>query len=125
MQILLIEPDRVLADAYQQALSPVGDVFVSYNGQQAIELIDQMEQLALIVLELQLPGHNGIAFLQELRSYADTQHTPVIIQSYMRQPLAEELDAICEAFGVRQWLYKPDTSLSELCNTAKAYQAVL
>lgn len=113
-----------MADTYQQALGRMGDVFVAHSGQRAIELIDQMEQPSLVILELQLPGLNGIAFLQELRSYADTSQTPVIIQSYMQTPPIEEMDVIREAFGVRQWLYKPRTSLKELYSAAKAYQGL-
>ena len=114
MRILLIEPDSVLAQTYRQALTDMAEVHSAQNGQQAIELIDDIGQLDLIILELQLPGLNGIVFLQELRSYADTQHTPVIIQSYMHEPSTEDLDVIREAFGIGQWLYKPRTTLGDL-----------
>lgn len=124
MQILLIEPDRVLAAAYQQALTPIGAVTTASDGQQAIEAIDQLGLVDLIIMELQLPGLNGIAFLQELRSYADTQQTPVVVQSYMRPPVADELDVITEAFGVREWLYKPQTSLQQLQKLAQTYQVL-
>ena len=50
MRILLIEPDSVLAQTYRQALTDMAEVHSAQNGQQAIELIDDIGQLDLIIL---------------------------------------------------------------------------
>lgn len=120
MHILLIEPDVLLAQTYQKSLQKQGfTVFVAYAGQEAIDVADQMPRIDCIVLEVQLPGLNGIAFLQELRSYDDFMDVPAIINSYMSPPRQDELEVITRTFGVRRWLYKPTTSLGQLTESIR------
>ena len=53
-KILLIEPDKILADIYQNALSSTGlNVEKAYNAQQGIILADN-ENPDLVICELQL-----------------------------------------------------------------------
>ena len=115
MQILLIEPDIVLAKAYKTMLETQGHkVRIAQTGQAAIEAADTMPGIDCVLLEMQLPGLNGVAFLQELRSYHDFMRVPVIINSYMRPPHAAELQVVTETYGVVQWLYKPQLTLTKL-----------
>lgn len=50
------------------------------GAQLAIEILDT-SKVDLILLDIMLPGGNGLAFLQELRSFDDTRHVPVLIIS--------------------------------------------
>jgi two-component system phosphate regulon response regulator PhoB len=69
--ILLIEPDRLLAEIYQRALSSEGhNVVVCAGAQSAILSADQSTP-DLVILELQLVEHSGIEFLYEFRSYSE------------------------------------------------------
>ena len=113
--ILFIEPDRVLAETYYEALTSAGhSVVVTPSAQTAIMVADEINP-DIIVLELQLIEHSGIEFLYELRSYLDWQNIPVIIQTQVppgefndnRQLLKEQL-------GIAEYLYKPQTSLQQL-----------
>jgi DNA-binding response OmpR family regulator len=114
-QILLIEPDRVLAESYVPALMHAGhDVQAAGSAQAAIMSADVI-QPDLVILELQLVEHSGIEFLYEFRSYTDWQQVPVIIQSQV--PPAEFADSwqlLHDELGVRGYLYKPRTSLTQL-----------
>lgn len=114
--VLLIEPDRILADQYQQALEAV-DITVSRanDGHRAIAMIDK-QLPAVVILELQLGTHNGIEFLYELRSYTDSAALPVVILSDV------EPESVRQAIGYKQLqiaahLYKPQTSLARLQQT--------
>jgi DNA-binding response OmpR family regulator len=113
--ILLIEPDRLLATTYGQALTAAGhQVVAAATAQAGIQAADAMAP-ALVILELQLVEHSGIEFLYEFRSYTDWQAIPVLVHSnvppgefnHSRQLLREEL-------GVQTYLYKLHTSLREL-----------
>lgn len=65
-QVLLIEPDKLLAKTYQAALKTSGHkVRVASNSQDAINIADKTTP-DIVVMELQLVGHSGIEFLYEL-----------------------------------------------------------
>jgi DNA-binding response OmpR family regulator len=115
MNILLVEPDKVLAKTYAALLQGDGHTLIwSPNAQQAIFAADELKP-DLVLLELQLVSHSGIEFLYEFRSYQDWQTIPVIILSHV--PPAEFLDShelLQRELGVVEYLYKPHTTLSKL-----------
>ncbi len=114
-EILLIEPDRLLAESYVQALQSAGHEVNAASGAQAAILAADAIRPDLVILELQLVEHSGIEFLYEFRSYPDWQNVPVLIQSHV--PGAEFNDnwqLLKDELGVRDYLYKPRTSLSRL-----------
>lgn len=115
MQVLLIEPDAVLAATYKQALEAIdARVMIAQGAQEAMFAIDEALP-DVIVMEMQLPGSNGIAFLQELRSYGDLTHIPVIIHAMHMPQNARTVKAImARDFGVHIWLYKPKTTIQAL-----------
>lgn len=114
-RILLIEPDRQLADIYAQALRvDAHTVQTCATAQQAIHGTDE-QQPDVIILELQLVEHSGIEFLYELRSYPEWQAIPVLIHTHV--PPGEFADnwQLCkEQLNVTNFLYKPHTSLAAL-----------
>jgi DNA-binding response OmpR family regulator len=113
--VLVIEPDRLLAASYHQALTSAGHTVIVCAGAQAAIMAADHSRPDLVILELQLVEHSGIEFLYEFRSYVDWQTIPVILQTQVppaefngnRQLLTGEL-------GVATYLYKPQTSLRQL-----------
>lgn len=84
-QVLLAEDNA--ADVYliREALrehSVNCDLRVAPDGQEVLEVLtndaSQLEQLKLIILDLNLPRHDGIEILERLRSTA-LQHIPVVV----------------------------------------------
>jgi DNA-binding response OmpR family regulator len=123
MHILLVEPDRVLGGIYKAGLERATfSVAHALSAQSAIALADDQTP-HVILLELQLPTHNGIAFLHELRSYAEWQQIPVVIHSYVapHQYTIEERAALEQNLGIVAWLYKPRTTLEQLVSIARDY----
>lgn len=119
-KILLIEPDRLLADTYFKVLAKAGhQVGVSAGAQAAITAADRVKP-DLVILELQLTGHSGIEFLYEFRSYPEWQGIPVIIHTLV--PLSEfaaSQELMKRELGVNTYLYKPRTSLRQLVSTVE------
>jgi DNA-binding response OmpR family regulator len=115
MKILLIEPDRPLAEIYAQALSKAGHtVTVAMGAQSGISAADHQTP-DLVLLELQLAAHSGIEFLYEFRSYADWRAVPVLILSQVApQEFLDNWPLLRDRLGVRAYLYKPATTLKEL-----------
>jgi DNA-binding response OmpR family regulator len=117
-QILLIEPDRVLAESYVLSLMHAGHEVQAAGSAQAAVMSADAIRPDLVILELQLVEHSGIEFLYEFRSYSDWQDVPVIIQSQV--PPAEFADSwhlLQTELGVCEYLYKPRTSLLQLLKT--------
>lgn len=123
--ILLIEPDRLLANTFKQALAGAGhQVMVSASAQAAITAADT-KQPDLVILELQLVEHSGIEFLYEFRSYPEWQSIPVLIHSAV--PPAEfngSRRILSVELGVNTYLYKPRTSLKELLSNVREQLSV-
>ncbi len=116
--LLVVEPDGVLAGSLRAALSGSGyDVVHAYTAQEAVIKADQSIP-ALVILELQLVGHSGMEFLYEFRSYSDWERVPVIIYSSVPPgEFAGSRETLLEQLGVRAFLYKPNTPLTELVQT--------
>jgi DNA-binding response OmpR family regulator len=122
MRILLIEPDALLARTYTQALIFAGhEVDHALSGQSAVMMADEQAP-DMVVLEMQLPGQNGIAFLQEFRSYPDWQAIPVLLHTYIAPQGKDDIQAIVtREYRVIGWLYKPQTSLAQLVSVLHRY----
>jgi DNA-binding response OmpR family regulator len=120
--ILVIEPDRVLAETYYEALTSAGHgVVVTPSAQTAIMVADEINP-DIIVLEIQLIEHSGIEFLYELRSYADWQNIPVIIQTQVPPgEFAGNRRLLKKQLGITTYLYKPQTSLRQLVGAVAEY----
>jgi len=121
MNVLIIEPDGILAKTYQRALSgSVDNVFIAQNAQKAISMIDEFKP-SVIILELQLAGHSGIEFLHEFRSYEDWTNIKVIIHSSVPRTSLNLESRIWKQLGIYKYLYKATTSLQQLVDTVSTF----
>jgi DNA-binding response OmpR family regulator len=123
MKIILLEPDKVLADTYRLALLQAGHkVVMCATAQAAIFAADELKP-DLVIMELQLTGHSGIEFLYEFRSYDDWATLPVIVLTNV--PAGEfhgSWNLLREQLGVKQYHYKPLTTLRTLLRSVNATQ---
>lgn len=79
MRLLLVEDDELLGRGIQKALMRDGDhVDWLLDGKEALAAIRE-EDFELIILDLQLPGEDGIVVLQTIRREAI--NTPVLIMT--------------------------------------------
>jgi DNA-binding response OmpR family regulator len=68
MKIVLVDDDVTLADVTAFALRRAGFlVLLAHDGEQALELCD-IEQPDLVILDIQLPGMDGLEVCRELRA---------------------------------------------------------
>lgn len=118
--VLLIEPDRVLADTYKRGLEVSGhSVVMCASAQSAIFAADEIRP-DLVIMELQLIGHSGIEFLYEFRSYSEWQSIPVIIHSQVPPAeFSESWTILKDALKIEEYLYKPSTSFAALSRSIK------
>lgn len=114
MRVLLVEPDRSMGRMLAEAFEAVGhELDVRRDGQTALDGVDHHNP-DVIVLEPQLGKHNGIEFLYELRSHEDWLNVPVVLYASNRHVLEPEFAKAWKQLGVKQILYKPETSVAKL-----------
>ncbi len=111
-RVLILEPDRLLAQTYQRAFEQAGfEASYVSSGQDAVDRADEMMP-DVVVLELQLPAHNGLEFLYEFRSYSDWQNIPVIVNTNIpKSSIGSAGESLYDELGIRTWHYKPETTL--------------
>lgn len=120
MHVLLIEPDKLQARLYMRALEQAGHrVSHVVSAQTAVHAADS--QLPdVVVLELQMPQHNGVEFLYEFRSYPEWLHVPVVLHTFVPERELLQSATLRAELGVKRILYKPSTSLRQLCSAVQA-----
>lgn len=118
--VLLIEPNVVLAATYVAFLQQKGYMAIAVtSAQAAIDAADE-HMPDIVVVELQLTGHNGIEFLHEFRSYPEWQRIPVVVHTMLPPSHLAGLDTVMATdLGVCAILYKPATSLEDLARTVR------
>lgn len=117
--ILLLEPDAILGQIYQTALTKNGRTVQWFrSAAAAIASIDK-ELPELIVTELQLPLHNGVEFLYELRSYQDLTSIPVIVLTNVPPPFKSFSAKLLGQLGIEAYHYKPLTKLADLIRSVE------
>ena len=117
-RILLVEPDQYLAVIYSSALQHNGHIVsIARTVAQSVNLLDA-EKFDLMIIELKIAQHNGIELLYEMRSYVDWNKIRIIIHSSVPEQKMMTSKTI-DQLDVDKYLFKPRTSLSELCNSVE------
>lgn len=120
MHVLLVEPDIIQATTYSEALRRRGHtVDHALGAQSAVHLAD-VHRPDAVVLELQLPHHNGIDFLYEFRSYPEWLNIPVLVFTFVPPAELTQVTTLTQDLGVVRVLYKPETDLERLCSAVEA-----
>ncbi|MEO5627915.1 MAG: response regulator [Candidatus Saccharimonadales bacterium] len=118
-----MEPDRQLASSYTQALEAAGhQVHWQKDAQTALGVIDEHAP-DIVVLEFHLPNHNGVEFLYEIRSYPDCDHIPVLVHTMVPAEHPGLGRDFWPQLGIKDYLYKPQTSLAQLVNRVERLTA--
>src|SRR6185369_10715988 len=78
---LIIEDDPDIAVSLKYNLESAGfAAIIAATGEQGLQLaLDTQNPPALIVLDLMLPGMNGMDLCRRLRSESQTRRTPIIM----------------------------------------------
>ena len=144
MRLLIVEDEKELCDTISKSLYGSGyEVDTCYDGHEALDYI-LTEDYDLIVLDLNLPGMDGMDILRELRK--ENEETKVLILSarsqiidkvegldagandYMEKPFhIQELEARIRSLTRRKFVqkdknYMQDTFCEQVCTYIKQLQ---
>lgn len=118
MTILLIDSDRLLAKNIASAFSAQGHKLVHVAQAEAAIAYTDKQPPDLIILDLQLAGRSGVEFLFEFKSYPEWATIPVIIFSSLTSEEAKRYLDSFSKLDIKNYFYKPTTSLSQLIEAA-------
>jgi two-component system phosphate regulon response regulator PhoB len=117
-RILIIEDERGLTDVLTYSLQREGyDTIVAHDGPEGLRKA-QMQLPDVILLDLMLPGLDGLDVCRELRAGERTRHVPIL----MLTAKAEETDQVVGfSIGADDYVTKP-FSVKVLLQRIKALQ---
>lgn len=123
-RILIVEDNKVLSDIYVQRLQLEGfDTRLVANGQEAPTVATEY-QPDLVLLDLMLPGMNGLDVLEALRSSEITKGTKIFVFSALAEERLirerdRERDSIMKA-GADEYLVKSRDLFNDVIDKIKS-----
>lgn len=115
--ILVIEDEIALQKIYKDELSRAGfEVHMALDGKMALKVLREITP-DLIILDILLPGEDGLEILAEIKSNTFTEKIPVIIVSNLSNP---ELIAGAKKMGVVEFFVKVDLKMDDLVKKVTA-----
>jgi len=68
-RILLVDDEVPFVDTMVKRLSKRDfEIFTAYSGQEALDQLDKHQEIDIVVLDVKMPGMDGIATLKEIKS---------------------------------------------------------
>lgn len=103
--VLVVDDNDALLDSVKLSLKYFGDytVVVAHDGVEGLEMIMDL-QPDCAVIDVVMPGLNGLQLVRAIRGDPDTANIPLVILSALAQP-EDELSGMLS--GVDQYLTKP------------------
>lgn len=117
-KVLLIEDEVFISDLYKRILNDAGImVEEAFDGEQGLQKAKE-EGVGVILLDIMLPGLNGIEVLRRLKSDAATSQIPVVLLTNLGQPSVVKM-----AFdlGAQGYLLKVKTSPAALVKCVRDF----
>ena len=103
-RILLAEDDKINAEIFIQFIESLDyQVIWAKDGQEAIDL-NRQARPALILMDIQMPGKNGLQAIREVRAQPGFEDVPIIALTALAMAGDQEL---CIKAGANDYLTKP------------------
>jgi DNA-binding response OmpR family regulator len=100
--VLVVDDEEYVRELLKTFLTETGyQVIVASHGEEALELAKK-ERPQVIILDVKMPGIDGIETCRRLKSDEGTGVIPVIVATALRETLPEVLDA-----GANDFVTKP------------------
>ena len=102
--VLIVEDDEFNRDLLQRRIKQSGfNTACASNGKEALEVLEN-EKFDLLLLDLMMPGIDGIEVLKRLKADAKHARIPVIMVSALDD---SESIATCMRYGATDYITKP------------------
>lgn len=116
--ILIIEDEKILAGMYRDKFNQAGyKVFWASDAEEGLKLA-KTKSPDLIILDILLPGENGVYFLEKLRKDEKSAEIPVIVFSNFDDPAIKKQSL---ALGIKNYLMKTNYNPRDIVKEVKKY----
>jgi len=116
--ILLIEDNPLLTGLYSAGFKKNGlDVFVVHNGEEGLKMIGEHSP-DIVLLDLFMPGMDGIQILEKIRSNPKTKDLKVVVLTINDK---DEIKNKVKDLGVTEYLLKQEMHLDEIIKRVVAH----
>ncbi|MBR2133536.1 MAG: response regulator [Eubacterium sp.] len=100
--VLMVDDNTVNLEMMEIMISDVYNLVFATNGQKALGILRSTPDIALILLDLEMPYMSGTELLMELKKDAQLKDIPVIVLAN-----AEDNEAACLNLGAVDYIKKP------------------
>ena len=115
-KILVVEDEQTLLKMIQITFEVAGyEVLTAVNGTEAIEKLSELPDL--ILLDILMPGEDGIETLKKIKQRSNSKDIPVIILTNFNDP--EKRNAAKSA-GAIDYLVKSDQDVDQILERVKS-----
>ena len=121
-KVLIIEDDIPVLKALTDKCKLEGFKVVGVRDGKAAFDTCVKEKPDLVLLDLILPGVDGLTVLEKMRMADETKYVPVIVLTNVSN---EKVEEACKKFGVSYFMVKTDWKLEEVVKKAKEATSLL
>lgn len=116
-RILVIEDDTFIREMYQSELERAGfEVFAAATGEEGLKILPQ-NKLDLVLLDILLPGINGLEVLKQIKQNPQNQNLKVVLLTNLGQEATIKEGFKIGAIGyLIKAAYNPDQIVQEVKN---------
>ena len=114
-KILIVDDEEHLRELVQACLEDLAgwDTVIAVSGEECLQIL-QTEQVSAILLDVSMPGMNGVAVYEQLQSSPITQAIPVILLTAKVLPSDRAKFAQIGVAGVISKPIEPATLVAEV-----------
>jgi len=117
-KILIVEDEELLSEMYREVFEKEGfQIVTATNGQEAVKVAEK-EKPDFVLLDILLPGENGIYFLGQRKLRPSIASIPVIVFSNFDDPNMKKTSF---RLGAQDYLIKTDYTPQEVVNKVRKY----
>lgn len=77
--ILIVEDNLDLCHFMKDFLCEEYNVVLAYNGKEALEKLDEINHINIIISDIMMPGLDGLSFCKKVKDNIHTSHLPVLL----------------------------------------------
>lgn len=103
--VMIIDDSKPIRNQVRNFFEPMGFAVIdASNGDDAFKKLEDSPEITLFVVDVNMPGINGLEFCRQLKEKPKYKETPTIMLTTESGP---DLIAKARPLGVKAWVLKP------------------